>query len=72
MIVYIILKVWVFGLSLCILMLWFVLYLMKNIDMVDIVYVVYDKRNIMYFYMMFNFVWLCDMGCYFCVCIGVK
>lgn len=56
MIVYIILKVLVFGLSLCILMLWFVLYLMKNIDMVDIVYVVYDKRNIMYFYMMFNFI----------------
>lgn len=56
MIVYIILKVLVFGLSLCILMLWFVLYLMKNIDMVDIVYVVYDKRNIIWCLILFDYV----------------
>lgn len=56
MIAYTTLKVLASGLSLCILMLWFALYLMKNIDMADIVYVVYDKRNIMHFYTMLNFV----------------
>lgn len=56
MIAYTTLKVLASGLSLCILMLWFALYLMKNMDMADIVYVVYDKRNIMHFYTMFNFI----------------
>lgn len=42
MIAYTTLKVLASGLSLCILMLWFALYLMKNMDMADIVYVVYD------------------------------
>lgn len=56
MIAYTTLKVLASGLSLCILMLWFALYLMKNIDMADIVYVVYDKRNITRCLILFDYV----------------